>query len=1014
MSWSRFVAGSLLRQGALTLALVVAFVAAPVVSPGNPAPAPAPGKILVLYKARDANHDNIVSYLTGFLGTAGYAWDARDVETFLPQKPDMSPYRGIMTCYLSSQMVGAKDYSRWMARQLDEGRKVAIIGSYGAYQGLLREKDGTTVEYNESTARINTFLWPFGLEFYFAFSNDRSRFRVTNRSKQFAEFEAPLGDRDINYYQLFKSRYADNRVYLSVERSDMLDSDSAFICHTPYGGMILEGYGYFWDEQRKKMVQRVDMVHFLKGCFEGKAPPVAHYDLARHEQLKAIPLPARPAPTDGYRPRPQEVKRRVLVMYKRSEASTLDNHPLYSRADIVLTYLGLAVDYHAVEDGLPDDARMIRYRGIISWNDTSFMPRGEAYGQWLIHQIRSGRKVVIFEDYGARVDQKYQSRVRNTREVFAALGIAWADPPEGGGVARPYWLRSLDPAWMAFERKAQLPDLTFLDLTVSKDPANRVYASVQDPVAGPVDLVVTTPHGGIAMGSSPFYFPAGDPRHQQLVRQAIAKKIQPELAEETSSGNWLLNPYKFLAEALDTKEVPAPDYTTMNGARIFYSHIDGDAFDSISLIDDAHLASFYIIERILKTHPTIPIGASVISQFVEKAGNRYYSPQVELARTMYRLPNVEIASHGATHFFDWVGGDPVVVNPDSYPYQIAYQPVDLALDCWATKLFIERNLAPPGKKCEVYYWTGATNPDIPALEAVWRAGMHNLNGGDPIYDSEHDSIASLCPISTPGGLGSNLADSPYRQFQTSGRNDYLYTLFLTGDWAGQRKLLEHFRYTDEPYRILPMNLYFHYFSGLKQVSVDAVRYVLESVAAMEPAMMWPSQYLEIAEDFYQTNIRRVGTGDRPAWEVENRGSLREIRLSGTRTVDILASTGVVGFSHFQGNTYVHLDGRPTRRLVLGSPGAAYVERCTAFIDEGRLEQGGMRLKIRAFGPVSMTLAGLGRQTWMLRLAGKDGKTVFEQPLTPGENGKAKAGIPLPAGQATYQLRLSRWSAGRAR
>jgi hypothetical protein len=54
-----------------------------------------------------------------------------------------------------------------------------------------------------------------------------------------------------------------NQVHLEVERNDLPGSSSAFVVHTPCGGMVLEGYGSFWSPEKKAMVLRVDLKGFL-------------------------------------------------------------------------------------------------------------------------------------------------------------------------------------------------------------------------------------------------------------------------------------------------------------------------------------------------------------------------------------------------------------------------------------------------------------------------------------------------------------------------------------------------------------------------------------------------------------------------------------------------------------------------------------------------------------------------------------------------------------------------------
>ena len=104
-------------------------------------------KILVLYKERDPDHLGILNIFTGFLAQAGYRFDSRDVEKLLVEKPDMSAYSGIMTVYQTSQMVGGDLYPAWLVEQMEAGRQILIIGSYGAYQAMIQKSNGSFIEY---------------------------------------------------------------------------------------------------------------------------------------------------------------------------------------------------------------------------------------------------------------------------------------------------------------------------------------------------------------------------------------------------------------------------------------------------------------------------------------------------------------------------------------------------------------------------------------------------------------------------------------------------------------------------------------------------------------------------------------------------------------------------------------------------------------------------------------------------------------------------------------------------
>ncbi len=990
------ILGRCLHALFITLWLAVDIMA---VSPGA-AFASEPGsesRILVLYKERDPDHAGLLQIFTSLLGQAGYAYDSLDVERLLVEKPDMSGYSGILTVYQTSQMVGGDLYPAWLVEQMEAGRRVLIVGSYGAYQGIIAKPNGRFVEWNESTQTINTFFHPFGLEFHFAFTGDRRLLRLVHADREYAQYQDSITEADLHYYQLYKSVNPDNRIYFGLERTDMLDSQSAFNVITPFGGMILEGYSYYWDPQKKKTVFRVNFPKFMKEVFSGTSPPVPTFDIESHAELvKAHPLPERAAPKALQGRRDTELPRHVLVAYKRSEAKNLEQFPFYNRAGLILEYLGLIPVYRAVEDGLPTDSEMKSFRGIVSWNTKPHMYRAEAYGDWLLRQLKKGKRLAILQEYGASIDLDTRIPSSNQAAVMEALGIDFVMRGEKREEYAPK-LRVFNEEVLSFERAFNPSGVTYDHSYASKDPRNEVFLSFRDREFGHVDLGVITQNGGISLGQTPFYFPAHDQDRIALVRKALSDEIAPEVAEQESLGAWYLDPYWFLSSALGTEKLPAPDVTTLNGSRIFYAHIDGDGLSSISLIDGAHTAGFMVYEEILKKYLDIPTSVSVITKFVERTGNKYHHPSVVLSRNMFALPNVDMAVHAATHPFDWVGGDPYIVDPDSYPYEIGYRAHDLLEEIWGAKLFADHNLAPPGKKVTSLFWSGATNPDERALEIVWRGGMHNLNGGDPRFDDEYPSLAGLVPYSLPY--------SPYRQYLTSAQNDYIYTLFLTGDWGGQKKLLKHFESTDRPHRVYPMNLYYHFYSGIKNESMDALRVIYDYIRSVDAASMFATEYLEIVEDNYAT---RVGFDGEAYW-VENRGQLRTLRFDRPVHVDIERSEGVVGYASRSEQTYVHLDGSKRRRIVLAAdkPRSPYFIQATQFIDRMKLEGTTLRFSYRGFGKALLRVGGLEPDRDYRLTLTAPGRPAIEMAGRSNSAGVLEYRTMLDAPSTTYEGTLTR-------
>lgn len=956
------------------------------------------GKVLVLYKEREANGKTNAAYITSFIEPEGYQCVLRDVEKMLESpEEDLSGYRGLVTCFLTSQMKGGDKYPDFLVRQISLGRKVVIVGSYGAYQGLLPASDGRLVEWNISTNVINTFFWPFGLKFLFGWTGSASLIEVTKKDSCMVEYEAPLTQKDIAYYQYFRSINPENIVYLGLRRKDLRNSDSAVIVRTPYGGMILESYSFFWDGEKKRMVERVDMRRFIREALEGSCPPVVpEFKVTTHEQLeKDIPIP----PLEYRRDQEVagEINRKVLVLFRNSEIKRVEDHPLFRSSGIVLNYLGVIPEYYPIENGLPDDRAMEPYRGIITWFGSPVMENASEYGEWMIHQVETGKRVAVMDNYGAFIDRAQQLPPANLKRVFRSFGLSVDDLITTSSVKEPT-IAYIDPVTMNFEHRARADELDYAMIYRSLQPENTVYLSIKDPCAGRIDTVVITKCGGFAFGNSGFYVPRSDTLKREEINKALRGEIQANYLKVESRDAWIVNPFIFFARALDMGDLPAPDYTTVNGSRIFFSHIDGDAFPSISNIDSVHLASDYIIDDIFAAYPDIPFTASVITREMQDGGNEYYNPMIQMARKMYRLPNLEAATHSTDHFFDWVKGDPYVENPEGYPWEIALRKPDLIREIWASRLFMDKNLLSGDKRCTTMLWSGACNPDEDALKVALQSGLRNLNGGDPLCDSDNPSISNLCPV--------GLKKGDFYQYLTMGSNDYIYTFFFFGDWGGQKKLVEHFERTDAPYRIMPMNLYFHFFSGLKQASMDALKFVLDYCRKRDIAALFTSQYCDIAEDYYRTHFVKDADG----WRVINGGHLRTVRFNGYVWPDVSRSSGVLGYIHMKGHTYVHLDGSRERKIVCSTEKRRepHLRQSTFIVDKGHFSADNTRLECRGFGRAFFSVAGLDPgKCYSTKLTDKKGNTLFSESLSSDRNGTVEVRHILEGPPVSCSLTLTR-------
>lgn len=301
-----------------------------------------------------------------------------------------------MTCYESNNMVGADKYPLWLGKQMEarqEGRRPRHVRRLPGAARASRQEDAHRVE--RVLAHHQRLLLALRARSSTGLLNKPGTFTITKKEKQFAEYEAPIKPGDVakTGYQLFRSVNPQDKVYLAVKRSDLRDSESAFIVQTPYGGMILQGYTPYWDGERvdkktgKKgmVVQRTDMKTFLRQCLDGTPPPVAHYDLKTHDELgKTRPAAARRRRADPWERHAGEAKRRDADLYKKQElmlakrhqaGASLEHHPTTTAPTSCWPRWASAATTRPSRTGCPTTPAWSATRA--SWFGTPYMPNAE-------------------------------------------------------------------------------------------------------------------------------------------------------------------------------------------------------------------------------------------------------------------------------------------------------------------------------------------------------------------------------------------------------------------------------------------------------------------------------------------------------------------------------------------------------------------------------------------------------------------------------------------------------------
>jgi hypothetical protein len=614
----------------------------------------------------------------------------------------------------------------------------------------------------------------------------------------------------------------------------------------------------------------------------------------------------------------EPVSRRLLAVVDGDELTHESFNLIAQDAETPLGHLGYLLDYVDVSQHLPTDAEMAPYAGVVSWFTDNKLRGASAYAAWLTRQLERGKRALILGGFGCAFDENMNpTPAAVTSRLHAAFGIS---VDESASTDSPLLIdiASNDPAMTEFERTLAGELTDFVQIRPLGN-GSHTYLRLRRRDTGAVgDAVFTTPRGGFVLSGYAIY-----------------------LNPEDKSSRWRINPFAFFRAALGTS-FPAPDITTVNGMRLFMSHIDGDGIRNISEIDGKTPSGELAYRRIL-THYTLPVTTSIVIGDLIQAGRDERAALYDTIRRTFALPNVEPASHGWAHPMIWAKAHrKLAFDLPGYVYSPANE-------IGASLAFINQYLVPPEKKAEIFLWTGDCRPDAEALAYVWANGIGNLNGGDTRMDGAYPTYTKVAPLfrHVDGELQNFAADA----------NEVQLTNIWTGPFYGYRFIIETFQHTESPIRLRPIDVYYHYYVMEKNVSARALEEVYDWAMAQEIAPVFLSGYLAKLEGFQRTRIERLGS---ERWAVAENGALRTVRLDGiTGGVDLARSKGVIGFVSYQGSLYVHLDNgeRSEIQLTRNPPARPYLTKANGEVENVLSQADGVSFDLRAMGRAAAVIGG---------------------------------------------------------
>ncbi len=620
--------------------------------------------------------------------------------------------------------------------------------------------------------------------------------------------------------------------------------------------------------------------------------------------------------------------RKILMLY--SGPQDAQHTSLNWYAAMPLNYLGYSTHIENVADGLPQKTLAGRYAGIVTWFENDHVPQGAVVYRWLRRQMHDGVPVVILGSFGFPADIGH----------LRPLGLSVGRIPRG--LIRNHVVFR-DPRYIGFETRpvAAAPN-NFLPLTLRHGHKLLV---LQDARGQTEDEAGLTPWGGYALSPDVVSYLGAVPSRKGKAPAA-----------------WILNPFRFLRTALRLPAMPVPDTTTESGRRLLMAQIDGDGFANKSWIYRYrdHYAGDVILRQILDKYP-LPTSASFIVSYFTPHGlfPKAAAHLTAIARRIAALPWVEVASHTFSHPFNWpaLEHDPALMGHKGdmrYGYALTvpgYTRFSAHKEIGRAIRWINRHIAPPGKRVSLLQWSGDCDPDARVLALSYRAHVLNLNGGGATETYAEPFVTKV------RGLGIFKGD--HFQVYAPMQDENVYTHSWTSPYYyGYVRAIQTFKLTNSPRRLKPLDIYYHFYSGARVAGLRALRTVITWALRQRTDPIFPSQFARIAVDFGHAVIAR---GAR-SWYIADTGALREWRIPVRLGYPRLRGTeGLAGFDRHGAVRYIHIAppafGAGVRiRLVATRPRVPYVHDANATITRASYDGAQLSFALDGHMPLHFRLA----------------------------------------------------------
>lgn len=594
------------------------------------------------------------------------------------------------------------------------------------------------------------------------------------------------------------------------------------------------------------------------------------------------------------------IPRRILGVYD-GNLSEDNGSAIHTRITTPLEYKGYIVDNVSIYDIDFSKVDRSRYAAIV------FYPEGgEGYRE--NHELTDWLKSHV-----GYLPILFLGNLPDDTEVLKAYGIS-----SKGELAPPYKLERKPDLSKGIINPVFSPKDKLISYKVDESKGFKVIARVVNQNKESSDLVFKAPWGGAAVDP----YPVSSLNNNQDI--------------------WLLEPFAFLDMMLNLPEIPAADASSESGLRILTSHVDGDGFPSRSWFKGGPLVSEVLYNEVFKPIE-IPQTISVIEGEISAGGiHAEQAPELEaLARKIFELPNVEVASHTYSHPFTWNMSDPKshLIYGEFLPVP-GYDQVDYDREAAGSVNYINNKLCPPGKKVKVFLWSGDADPSKEAIDKVEKLGIVNVNGGNTMVVKGKDSLTNVSPVIywTTKGV----------QVYAPMMNENMYTNEWTEHFDGFGRAVESFEITGHPRRLKTIAIYYHMYSGTYQSSLRALKSLYEYALSQEVTPMYLSEYAQRARTLYETGLAKTLDGS----FVFTSTGIRSVRTP--KSYGYPVSSNLAGFNDCEDGNYLILNKKRSyvafRKTRSSNP---MLKSANGIVNKWQLNNNRIEFEIQAYIPLKM-------------------------------------------------------------